>query len=239
MSVSKNMDFPSSKKSTYSSLTQQSQPLDASVSYIPVPGPQGLKGEPGSAGPRGDRGERGDKGDPGPAGQPGKNGKDGKSYFPAYEQNAGWARYGNKDQRFFQVGASRGEDGWVNFAVDGKENTQESFLPKDSVSLYNTNAKRLNFKGLKLGSQIKIIYNLEVETFSNNTEIWCRTMLTGTKNSHTSLVGVLKYQYSYEMSISHTIFLDHESDRVGGGVPQIRADLDAVVKIKSIEVSVS
>ena len=77
MSVSKSMDFPASKKSGYAEIAQQSQTSDPSISYIPVPGPQGIKGDPGSQGPRGDKGDKGEKGDPGPKGDPGKDGKSG------------------------------------------------------------------------------------------------------------------------------------------------------------------
>ena len=85
MSVSKSMDFPSNKKTNYAKLAQQQS--EPTVSYIPVPGPQG---DPGPTGPKGDRGE---KGDPGERGEKGIAGKDGKTYLPDYGQDSGWAKY--------------------------------------------------------------------------------------------------------------------------------------------------
>jgi hypothetical protein len=241
MSISKNMDFPSSKKSSYSQLTQQSQPVENSISYIPVPGPQGPKGDPGSAGVRGDRGERGEKGDAGLKGDPGKNGKDGKdgkTYMPVYEQDAGWAKYGNSDTSQTRLGATRGQDGWVSFVID-RNPSIENYLPRDSVSLYGGDTKRINLKGLKVGSKVDITYTFEVETFSSNTELWCRTFLPGTERDVTTLMGVLKYQYTYEMSVTQSVFVESESDKNSGAVPQLRTDMDALARLKSIHISVS
>ena len=244
MSVSKNMDFPSSKKSSYSQLTQQALPQENSVSYIPVPGPQGPKGDPGSAGVRGDRGERGEKGDPGPKGDSGKNGKDGKdgkdgkTYLPVYEQDTGWAKYENSSIEQTRLGATRGQDGWVSFTIDAKP-ALEKYLPRDSVSLYGKDAKRINFRGLRLGSRVDITYNFEVETFTSNTELWCRTYLPGPERDVTSFMGILKYQYTYDMSITQSIFIESESDKNSGAVPQLRADMDALARVKSIHISVS
>lgn len=239
--MSKNMDFPSSKKSSYSQITQQSFPSEQSASYLPVPGPQGPKGDPGSQGPRGEKGERGEKGDPGPKGDPGKdgkNGKDGKTYLPVYGQDAGWARYYSKDPEQTTLGATRGLDGWVSFSVSGSSSL-EKYLPRNSVSLYNENTKRLNFKNLELGSQVEITYNFEIETFSNNTELWCRTYFPGTQESVTSLIGVLKYQYTYDFSVTHKIYIDKDTYRVNGAVPQLRSDMDAIAKLLSVSISVS
>jgi hypothetical protein len=244
MSVSKSMDFPASKKAGYAQIAQQSQTSDPTISYIPVPGPQGPKGDPGSQGPRGDKGDRGEKGDPGPKGDPGKDGKpgrdgkNGKSYLPVYNQDSGWAKYYATDPEQVTLGATRGTDGWVSFSIfDGKN--IEKYLPRNSVSLYNENTKRLNFKNLEIGSQVDVTYTFEVETFSNNTELWCRTYFPGTQESLTSLVGVLKYQYMYELSITHKIYIDKDSYRVNGAVPQLRADMDAIAKLLSVSISVS
>lgn len=238
MSMSKNMDFPSSKKSSYSQLTQQALPQENTISYIPVPGPQGPKGDPGSAGVRGERGERGEKGDHGPKGDPGKNGKDGKTYLPVYGQDTGWAKYENSSTEQTRLGATRGQDGWVSFTIDNKSSI-EKYLPRDSVSLYGGDSKRINFKGLKLGSRVDITYTFEVETFSSNTELWCRTFLPGTERDVTSLVGLLKYQYTYEMSVTHNVFIESDSDKNSGAVPQLRTDMDALARLKSIHISVS
>jgi hypothetical protein len=238
MSVSKNMDFPSSKKSSYSQLTQQAQPVENSISYIPVPGPQGPKGDPGYAGVRGDRGERGEKGDAGPKGDAGKNGKDGKTYMPVYEQDAGWAKYGNSDTNQVRLGATRGQDGWVSFSVD-RAPSIEKYLPRDAVSLYGGDTKRLNLKGLKVGSRLDVTYTFEVETFSSNTELWCRTYFPGTERDVTTLMGVLKYQYTYEMSVTQSVFVETEADKTSGAIPQLRTDMDALARLKSIHISVS
>jgi hypothetical protein len=244
MSVSKSMDFPSSKKAGYAQIAQQSQTSDPTISYIPVPGPQGPKGDPGSQGPRGDRGERGEKGDQGPKGDPGKDGrsgrdgKDGKSYLPVYGQDSGWARYFSKDAEQNMLGATRGIDGWVSFAISGGE-CFEKYLPRNSVSLYNENTKKLNFKNLELGSQVDVTYTFEVETFANNTELWCRTYFPGSQDGITSLVGVLKYQYVYEFSVTHRIYIDKESYRLNGATPQLRSDMDTIAKLLSVSISVS
>jgi hypothetical protein len=241
MSLSKSMDFPASKKAGYAQIAQQSQTSDPAISYIPVPGPQGQKGDPGSQGPRGDKGERGEKGDPGPKGDPGKNGKDGKdgkSYFPVYNQDAGWAKYYAKDAEHSMLGATRGIDGWVSFSISGGK-VLEKYLPRNSVSLYNENTKKLNFKNLEIGSQVDVTYTFEVETFSNNTELWCRTFFPGSQEGVTSLIGVLKYQYVYEFSVTHKLYIDKESYRLNGATPQLRSDMDAVAKLLSISISVS
>ncbi len=241
MSVTKSMDFPSSKKSGYAQIAQQSQTLDSAVSYIPVPGPQGPKGDPGSQGPRGDKGDRGEKGDPGPKGDPGKDGRhgqDGKTYLPVYGQDAGWAKYYSVNPSSIPLGATRGADGWVSLSIVNPKSV-ESYLPRNSVSLYNENTKRLNFKNLEIGSQVDITYVFDVQTFSNNTELWCRTYLPGAEDSVTSLVGVLKYQYSYEISVTHKIFIEKDIYRVNGALPQLRSDMDAIAKLLSVSISVS
>jgi hypothetical protein len=238
MSVSKNMDFPSSKKSSYSQLTQQAQPIENSISYIPVPGPQGPKGDPGSAGVRGDRGERGEKGDTGPKGDPGKNGKDGKTYLPVYNQDTGWAKYGNSDTSQTRLGATRGQDGWVSFSVD-RNPSIEKYLPRDAVSLYGGGTKRINLKGLEVGSRLDVTYTFEVETLSSNTELWCRTYFPGPEREVATFMGILKYQYNYEMSVTQSIFVESESDKNSGAVPQLRTDMDALARLKTIHISVS
>jgi hypothetical protein len=235
------MDFPSSKKSAYSQLAQQSQTSDQSISYIPVPGPQGPKGDPGSQGPRGDRGEKGDpgpKGEAGKNGKDGKDGKDGKTFIPVYEQDSGWARYDNDSLEQTRLGATRGTDGWVPFKIDAK-NSLEKYLPRDCVSLYGLDTKRINFKTLKVGSKINITYNFEIETFSSNTELWCKTHIPGSQRDIISFVGSLKYQYTYEMSVTQSLFIEDDYEKNSGAVPYLRTDMDALARIKSIHISVS
>lgn len=236
--ASKNMDFPTSKKSAYAAQVQQSQTQEpGSVSYIPVPGPQG---ERGPAGPQGPQGPKGDRGEPGEPGKAGKAGKDGKSGIPVHGQQSGWASYENSELRKLQLGATRGIDGWVDVYVEPTaEGVNEKYLPESSVSLYNSHSRRINLKSLKLGSQVEITYNLELETFSPNTEVWVRSLFPDTGDEYTSLVGNLKYQYTYELSVSHKIPVSKEVNKSSGIIPQIRTDMDAIGRIKSIVISVS
>lgn len=234
------MDFPSNKKTDYASKVQAAQAPAAEISnlvYMPVPGPEGPRGPKGESGPAGPSGPKGDKGD---SGKDGKNGKDGKSFSSVSGQEPGWAFYGNEEQPAIRLGANRGDDGWVSFYVDAKSKaTNEKYLPKSITSLYNTAARRLNFKPLNLGSRIEVIYTFEVETFGNNTELWLRTLFPNSNEEMVSYIGSLKYQYPYEMSVTQTVFLDKESNKISGAVPQLRSDLDCIVKIKSIHISVS
>jgi len=238
MSVSKSMDFPSSKKSAYAQLAQAS---DQSVSYIPVPGPQGLKGEPGAQGPKGERGEKGDPGPAGEKGEAGKNGrdgKDGKTYLPVYEQDSGWARYDNGSADQTRLGATNGVDGWVPLKIEVSDQI-EKYLPRESASLYGKDTKRINLKGLKVGSKVAVTYNFEIETFSSNTELWCKTYIPASKRDVISLVGVLKYQYTYEISVSQEFFIETDSEKQSGAIPHLRTDMDALARLKSIHISVS
>lgn len=236
MSISKSMDFPSSKKTNYAKLAQQVQQPESAVSYIPVPGPQGPKGDPGSAGVRGEKGERGEKGDPGPKGDPGK---DGKSYFPVYKQDVGWAKYVNEKGLKVKLGASQGIDGWVPVYVDCGKGTIEKYLPRNAESLYNPSARKINLKGLELGAQVTVTYTFSIETFSNNTELWVRTYFPNPEEAITTFAGTLKYQFEYDLSITQKFYVENEYIRVAGAVPQIRTDLDALATMKSIEISVA
>jgi hypothetical protein len=233
------MDFPLNKKTNYAKLAQQVRQPESSVSYIPVPGPTGPKGDPGSTGIRGEKGERGEKGDPGPKGDSGKNGKDGQTYLPVYEQDVGWGKYINIKQTQIKLGAERGEDGWVSVYVDSEKNALEKFLPRGAVSLYNNSARKINLRGLSVGSQVTVTYNFILETLSNNTELWVRTYFPNSEGAVTTFAGTLKYQYEYEMSITQKFYIENEYIRSGGAVPQLRTDLDAMVAMRSIEISVA
>jgi hypothetical protein len=236
------MDFPSSsKKKKYS----DNLPSDNSIivdpqMFIAVPGPQGEqgpKGPKGDAGPQGEQGLKGDKGDPG---RDGRDGKDGINILSPSMQNIGWALYSAENLKTFRAGATKGEDGWVSLFVDGKgKNTTENYLPRESVSLWNSNTNRINFKTLNIGSIVTICYNLEISTFSNNTEAWIRTYVENSDNYPTSYIGVLKYQYEYEMSVQHTLFIEDKKFQTSGGIPQIRTDNDSSVILKSIHIAVS
>lgn len=231
--TSKNIEFPKSNKS-YGSKIQESQ--DQVQQFFAVPGPAGPQGP---AGPKGDPGQKGEKGDRGERGIPGKDGKDGKSYFPVYEQNAGWAVYFNKEQKPIKLGANEGQDGWVSIFVDAQgNNTNEKYLPADGVALYNPVSRRINLKQLKVGSQILITYNFEITTFNANTEIWARSLFVNSGTSNTSFVANFKYDYTYDLSVTHSMALSEEIDKIGGIVPQLRSDHPTIAAIKSILVSV-
>ena len=237
MAISKSMDFPSNKKSNYAKLAEQVQKQEIESSYIPVPGPQGIQGPKGEAGSPGKRGEQGEPGKPGPKGEPGK---DGKSYLPVSGQDAGWAKYVNKNPQKTKLGADNGVDGWVQVFIDAdKSKTIEKYLPRDAVSLYNTESRRINLKGLELGAQVTATYTFLIETFSSNTELWVRTYFPNPETSIVTFAGTLKYQFEYEMSITQKFYVENDFIRLGGAVPQIRTDLNALVQMQSIDISVS
>lgn len=232
MSISKSMDFPTNKKTNYANLAKQTKQEPLST-YIPVPGPQGI---PGPAGPKGDRGEKGDQGD---KGQPGLPGKDGKTYLPVYEQDSGWARYANNKNISIRLGADKGIDGWVPVYVDIESKNNEKYLPRKAVSLYNTSSRKINLKGLAIGAQITVTYNFTIETFHSNTEAWIRTYFPNLDSSTNTFIGTFKYQFEYDLSVTQKFYVDSEGIRAGGAVPQIRTDLDSLVTMHSIEISVA
>lgn len=237
--TSKNVEFPKSSKS-YGSKIQESQEQVNSFFAVPGPagpqGPAGPKGDPGRPGDRGDKGDRGERGLPG---KDGRDGKDGKSYFPIYQQNAGWAIYFDSNQKLIKLGADQGEDGWVDIFVDGNgSGTNEKYLPEESVSLYNPVTRKINTKHLKVGSQIALTYNFEVTTFNANTEIWARSLFPNSGISNTSFVANLKYDYTYDLSTTHFLTLISETDKSSGIVPQLRSDYTATAIIRSILVSI-
>lgn len=234
MAISPNIDFPTSN---YASKVKQSKESDQPI-FFAVPGPQGDRGPQGIPGQKGDKGDPGLDGRPGPRGEKGNPGKDGKSYFPKYEQNVGWALYKNKNKNSVPTGADRGTDGWVDLYIVPDEKI-EDFLPEDSVSLYANELRKINTKTLKVGSQIRITYNIEVITFNSNTEVWMRSSFYNIDDSCTTFCANLKYQHNYEISVTHNLFVSSEAHRLAGIVPQVRTDLDSAVKIKSINISVN
>lgn len=243
--MSKSMDFPvSSKKKKYS----ENIPSDNSLivdpqMYIAVPGPQGEpgpRGPKGDNGPQGEQGLKGDKGDPGKNGKDGQDGKDGINILSPSMQNIGWALYDNLERKDFRLGASQGDDGWVNFNVDGKgKNTNEFFLPRESVGLWNPVTKRLNFRALNVGAIVTIRYNITLSTFNNNTEVWFRTLCSNEATSPISYLGTLKYQFEYDISMQHTVFIENKPMQSSGGIPQIRTDYDSSMVVNSIHIAVS
>jgi hypothetical protein len=242
------MDFPSSaKKKKYSDNLQSSDQQDQSnIMYVAVPGPEGARGIQGPKGERGPAGEQGPKGDKGDSGKDGKDGKDGKPGKDAINilspsmQNIGWAFYEGLSPKQIRCGANKGDDGWVNLTLDGiGKNTNEEFLPKESLSLWNPNTQKIHFRSLNIGAIITIRYNIEIITFSNNTEAWIRTYSERSENYPSTYIGYLKYQYPYELSVSQVLFLEGKVMQSDGGIPQIRTDNDSVVSLKSIYIAVS
>jgi hypothetical protein len=237
------MEFPEFKKKKYSDNISEQLPGELIGNYIAVPGPSGPQGERGNKGDRGERGEQGlqgSKGEKGEPGKDGKDGKDGKSLLSPSEQNIGWACYESLEKKNARLGAGNGDDGWVRIYVDGLgENTNELFLPNRSVSLWNPETRKINFKGINVGSIVTIRYNVELTTYSNNTEVWFRTFIDNCDQYPTSYVGSLKYQFIYDLSMEHTLFIENKKMQTSGGIPQIRTDNDSTAILKSIHISVS
>lgn len=209
---------------------------------MPIPGPEGRRGPKGETGPEGKRGE---KGDPGPQGLPGRdgkdgrNGKDGESYFPVYGQKTGWAKYSNNAPKPLKLGAGKGTDGWVTIAISSDNSVNEKYLPEKNVALYNIDAGLINLKGLKLGSRVSVTLEFDVETFSANTELWCRIFKKGSREIVDSYVATPKYQHEYSITHTSDIFLDDMADKNNNASIMLRSDLDCVVYIKNIIISVS
>jgi hypothetical protein len=238
MSISKNMDSPFSNKNNYAKNVESFEAN--ALSFLPVPGPQGErgpKGDSGSPGKEGPAGPKGDKGDPGKNGKDGKNGRD---VLSPSEQSIGWAFYDSLKEKVFRLGADQGEDGWVNVFIDGiGKNTIEDYIPKGSISLWNQEAKRINFKTLNIGAMISVRYDIEIEPFSNGVEVWMRTLLSDIIYTPTTYVGMLKYQYVYNFSIEQNFAVTDKQSQIFGGIPQIRTDSPSAVRLKSLHISVS
>lgn len=238
MSSSKNMDFPVTNKSSYTSKVENSKNLIENPNFLAVPGPQGLQGKQGIQGPQGLPGKDGKDGIKGPKGDRGLPGKDGKSYITVYDQDPGWASYESLEPVEIKSGSNKGVDGWVSLFISKKNVSEERYLPKGSVSLYNPETKSINLKGLKLGSQVNITYEFAISTIHANTEVWIRSYFINSEREVTSFAASLKYQHEYLISETHSIFLKEDSDKRSGIIPQVRTDLDAFIKLKSIHISV-
>jgi hypothetical protein len=232
------MDFPVNNKSSYTSKVENSKGLIDNPTFLAVPGPQGVQGKPGIQGPQGLPGKDGKDGIQGPKGDRGLPGKDGKSYITSYDQDPGWASYESLEPVEIKSGSNKGVDGWVSLFISKKSVSEERYLPKGSVSLYNPETKSINLKGLKLGSQVNITYEFAISTIHANTEVWLRSYFINSKREVTSFAATLKYQHEYLISQTHSIFLKEDSDKKSGIVPQIRTDFDAFIKLKSIHISV-
>ena len=245
MAISKNMGFPENAKPSNgyaSQVVQQSQiSVDPLSSYIPVSGPAGPAGPQGVKGEKGDPGTPGKDGAKGDKGAPGVPGKDGKSSLPSSGQQSGWASYYSEPAPSVNLGISRGEDGWVSLSLLEKiSNINEKFIPisSEGSGLYNFNSKSINLKSLEIGAIVDVRYELELTTFSNNTEVWLRTYFSSLSSYPTEFVGSFKYQYTYDISVSQQFFVEDRDVWASLVVPQIRTDFDASIKLKGIHISV-
>ena len=242
MAVSKSMDFPSGKKSSYAAQVEQSQTsptVDNALSFLPVPGPVGPQGPAGRDGRNGEQGLPGQQGEPGPKGDRGPAGINGQSSLSSSGQQAGWASYTNTINKPTKLGISQGDDGWVTLILDTKDKSQnEKYLPEGCTSLWNSHQRALNFHGIKEGSQVSVTYNFELTTYSSNTEVWLRTYFATNDQEFVQFVGSLKYQNTYNLSVTQKIFIENHAMWGNGAVPQIRTDFDASVIFNSVYVSV-
>lgn len=242
MAVSKSMEFPGAKKSSYAAQVEQSQASllpDNTLSFLPVPGPVGPQGPAGRDGKDGNEGPQGPEGKQGPKGQQGPAGKDGLSSLSSSGQQAGWALYENVIDKPSKLGISQGDDGWVTLILDTKEKKQnETYLPKGCTSLWNSHQRALNFHGLKEGAQVFVTYNFELTTYTPNTEVWVRTYFKSKDREFVNFLGSLKYQNIYNLSVTQQFFIEDSTMWGNGAVPQIRTDFDASVIFNSVYVSV-
>jgi hypothetical protein len=242
MAVSKSMDFPGAKKSSYAAQVEQSQAsptVDNALSFLPVPGPVGPQGPAGRDGRNGEQGLQGPQGEPGPKGDRGPAGVNGKSSLSSSGQQAGWASYTNTIDKPTKLGISQGDDGWVTLLLDTKDKSQnEKYLPEGCTSLWNSHQRALNFHGIKEGSQVLVTYNFEITTYTPNTEVWLRTYFASKDKEFVELIGSFKYQNVYNLSATQQIFIEDAAMWGNGAVPQIRTDFDASVIFNSVYVSV-
>lgn len=246
--MAQSMDSPQPlKRKGYSQAIQESalqQPLDLKE-YIPVPGMNGEKGEKGPKGDPGEKGEtgpqgpKGDIGKPGPQGPRGEPGKGAEGYDSPSGQYPGWAYYKNNSSRVTNLGPERGDDGWVsiNFNTDPTFYV-EDYIPKNLTSLWLPDVGIFNFKGLKIGAKVDIRYDFTITTSSNYTDLWFRTFNEKYENSPTSYVANLKYQYSYDISVLQTIYIDSQKVKSYGLKPQARTDLESSILLKGIYLSI-
>lgn len=235
-----NIEFPKPKKSKYSDQVNKNESLISEPGFVAVPGPPGPKGEQGIKGPKGDPGPQGPPGPRGEKGPEGPAGKDGKTFLPIHGQQPGWAKYVELDKSSaFKINASSGEDGWVSLYIK-KPKEIENYKPLGMRgNFYSQEIKKINTKPFEIGTSIQIIYNLEIETFSSNTEIWLKSSFGSEDTDYVSFAGYMKYAYEYPVSVTQNLIIASEKDRITGIKTQIRADMDSIVKLKSVIISVS
>ena len=230
------------KKKNYLDAVKSSTPQELDTQYVAVPGIQGERGDQGpkgDLGPAGPVGPKGDQGKPGPQGERGEPGKGAEGYDSPSAQYPGWAYYKNGSDRLSILGPQRGDDGWVsiNF-IPNLELSNESYMMKNHKSLWLSDTSMFNFKALKLGARVDLRYDFTITTDSNYTELWFRTFNEKYHNSPTSYVANLKYQYSYDMSVFQTVYIDDQRIKGYGARPQARTDSESTLWLKGIYISV-
>jgi hypothetical protein len=231
--MAKSMDFPISNKKLYSEIKSDIPIID---DYISDKGEKGDKGDQGIPGPQGPQGERGEPGLQGPEGPKGAKGDRGKDYESPSGQNPGWAYYSTQEPLSFQL---KPEKGWIPIFLNTKmQEKQESFISKKTVSFWNYDAKKINFRALEIGAKIDIFYDIEIETYSNNTDIWIRTIIPQTEKHYTSFLGSFKYQNQYSLSVSQTLFINDKEDWSKGAVIEAGSDNVCSIRLNSIYISV-
>jgi hypothetical protein len=72
----------------------------------------------------------------------------------------------------------------------------------------------------------------------NNTEVWARVFIPEYEKINTGYVGTLKYQYSYDMSYSQTLYVDAQRIKSLGGAIQFRADSESNIVLNNIYISI-
>lgn len=242
MPIVKSTGFPIQEKQKIDQIDSQQPQLQ----FLPVPGPQGPQGPQGPMGPEGPKGLKGDKGETGPKGKDGKDGKDGKpgkdgqSSIPTYGQQVGWASYSNNSIRNFSIDPEKGENGWHDIYIDKKSLiSNHSFLPPECNALYNPDGRCFTFRGLKVGSMVKITYNFSLETFANNTEFWLATMYKEVDKSVLSLVGNFKYQGIFDLTVDHNLFIENKDMWFNFCSTYAKSDFLTSLILKNIYISVS
>lgn len=243
--MAKSMEFPSKKK-------KYLEIIDTPINteYIAVPGmqgekgdqgPQGPKGDTGPQGPKGDKGEQGLQGIQGPKGERGEPGGTAEAYDSPSKQYPGWAYYQSLNMEKIRVGPDRGnDDAWVDlFLKVDKSNSIEAYLPKNCVSFITDSARKINYKTFNIGAKVDIRYEIEIETYSTNTEVWIRTFSVDDNMSTVGYLGNLKYRYTYDFSFSQTFYILNNKMKTFGGRPEIRSDSECSVVLKGIYIAVS
>lgn len=237
MAISKSVPTPFDSNYIQQVIESQQAPNNSSLTQVinvPVPGPQGEKGDTGFKGDSGDRGEKGEVGPQGPKGDPGRPGVDG---ITLSGQRPGWAKYYNNKPNIFILGIAEGDSGWVSLYLNDK-NPVHGFLPLGGEPLWGDEIRSLNFAGLKKGSKIDVLYEVELTTTTSNTDVWVRTVFTGLNDGPVNFVGTLKYQNTYSFSIPQTFYLETEKFRTLAK-PQIRTDYPSELTFKSVTIFVS